>query len=115
MCAKHYQRKWRADGPVGRKPVERVWQTNRQGYRFQARKIDGKIKNVLQHRELLAEKLGRPLLAHENVHHINGIKHDNRLENLELWSTAQPPGQRVEDKVAWAVAFLREYGYEICK
>jgi len=72
-----------------------------------------KDNSILEHRLIMEQHLGRELLPDENVHHINGIKDDNRLENLELWSTHQPKGQRVEDKLQWAYEIIKLYGGEI--
>jgi len=69
----------------------------------------GKRVGKLHHRWVMEEHLGRKLERSENVHHINGDRADNRLENLELWNTYQPAGQRVEDKIAWAEHILNLY------
>lgn len=111
LCALHVGRFYRT-GDVG--PVERLhhdhggdWHPDANGYIIRHRQINNGTE--LQHRFVMEQMLGRPLLSVENVHHINGVRDDNRPENLELWSKAQPTGQRVVDKVAWAIELLALY------
>ena len=66
---------------------------------------------MFEHILIMEERLGRYLTQDENVHHRNGVRDDNRPENLELWVRAQPSGIRVEDAMAWAREILERYAH----
>lgn len=51
-----------------------------------------------EHRAVMEAMLDRKLKPHETVHHRNGVRHDNRPDNLELWSGRHGRGHRVDDE-----------------
>jgi len=115
-CLNHYRRYRRYGNPLGgaaRDGRSKMWHADHHGYIVKYEPSNphalpnGKVS---QHRFVLGEHIGRPLRKDENVHHKNGNRADNRIENLELWSKSQPSGQRVVDKVKWAKEILAEYG-----
>lgn len=93
-------------GLMRRQPNDVYRSVNPAGYVF-IRDKNG--RKLLEHRYVIEKHLGRSLTAEENVHHINGVRDDNRLENLELWTTPQPVGVRVEDEIKKCIKFLEKY------
>lgn len=82
---------------------------NEQGYHLL--RVEG--KQVYRSRYTMEQAIGRKLNSYETVHHINGNRADDRIENLELWSNAHASGQKVEEKINWAIDFLKNYNYSI--
>lgn len=101
MCKLHYARV-RRNGVPG--PAEPLIQAKGNGHvdvKGYRRIILPDGRRVHEHVHVMEEHLGRRMEAGENVHHLNGIRDDNRIGNLELWVSMQPRGQRVEDVVAF--------------
>jgi hypothetical protein len=112
LCKRHYDLRRRrgdeyADPIVGRGSFKNGYKLLfKPGYPG-AYPSDGRM---MEHRYIMEQFLQRPLTRDETVHHKNGVRDDNRIENLELWSSSHPYGQRIEDLVEWAQGILALYG-----
>lgn len=108
LCKGHYSRLLRGGHPGDARFFEPKMEPfiRDDGYRM-VRVGAGRYE--LEHRVVMERMIGRKLAAGETPHHKNGQRADNRESNLELWSTAQPAGQRVTDKIAWCAEMVRQY------
>lgn len=116
-CDGHYSR-WRTKGdllvdvPLKSYDKNRDFYISKEGYRYiKAPDHPNANQNgwVLEHRKIMSDNLSRPLTDVETVHHKNGVRVDNRVENLELRNGQHGAGQTVEDKVEYAIQILSEY------
>lgn len=107
-CQMHYGRWKRSGGKHGGDPLGKWGASPRKsqgyvttdGYVMSAERRNG--RSVLEHRLVLEQMIGRPLHSYEDAHHKNGVRNDNRPENLELWVN-QPRGQRVSELIDFVV------------
>ena len=114
LCQSHLSRQRQHGSPQPEIPVKVVGGRGTLSHGYWKVPVPPELRHLvngetsaLEHRLVMAQHLGRPLRPDESVHHRNGQKTDNRIENLELWSRYQPSGARVEDLLRWAWEVIR--------
>lgn len=111
-CQAHYSKWLRTGTSNGAPQVKGEFQRSRKSEGYVRLEFQNGT-HIYKHRYVMGKVIGRPLETNEHVHHKNGVRDDNRPENLELWIVSHPSGQRLEDKIRWALALIEQYPEEV--
>lgn len=104
LCGACHARRYRKNEKMPQRRLE-PFSAGKSGYELIS--FNGEL--MFYHRYVWEQYHNIKLLPQQNIHHINGDRSDNRIENLEIWDTSQPKGQRVADKLRWALEIIGRY------